>query len=117
MSDWEDHLTTVFPEVRLKRFLEMRGADGGPWTRLCAFSALWTGLLYDQTAIDAAWDMVKDWTTEDHARLRAEVPRDGLATQMGNRTMRGLAGEVLEIARAGLVSRAITDTRGRDETQ
>jgi glutamate--cysteine ligase len=117
MSDWEDHLTTVFPEVRLKRFLEMRGADGGSWTRLCAFSALWTGLLYDQTAMDAAWDMVKDWTTEDHARLRAEVPRDGLATKMGNRTMRGLAGEVLEVARAGLVSRAITDAKGRDETQ
>ncbi|MDP6485921.1 MAG: glutamate--cysteine ligase [Alphaproteobacteria bacterium] len=117
LSDWEDHLTTVFPEVRLKHFLEMRGADGGPWARLCAFSALWVGLLYGPVAMDAAWDLVKDWTAEDHARLRAEVPRDGLATQIGNRTLRALAGEVLEIARTGLASRAVIDTKGRDETQ
>lgn len=117
MSDWEDHLTTVFPEVRLKHFLEMRGADGGPWARLCAFSALWVGLLYDRAAMDAAYDLIKDWTAQDHARLRAEVPRDGLATQIGNRALLGLAGDVLEIARAGLASRAITDAKGRDETQ
>jgi glutamate--cysteine ligase len=71
MGDWADHLTTAFPEVRLKRFLEMRGADGGPWDRLCALPALWVGLLYDDVALDGAWQMVKDWTTEDHAQLRS----------------------------------------------
>ena len=80
-SDWGDHLSTIFPEVRLKTFLEMRGADGGPWKSLCALPALWVGLLYDQTALDAAWDLVADWTPEEHAALRAEVPRQGLKTR------------------------------------
>ena len=105
-----------FP-ANLKRFREMRGADGGPWGRRGAFSALWTGILYDSTALDAAWDLVKDWSAADHARLRAEVPRDGLATRMGNRVLRGLAREMLEIARTGLTNRAIADSKGRDETQ
>ena len=73
LQDWEDHLTTVFPEVRLKRYIEMRGADGGPWRRICALPALWTGLLYDQSALDAAWDLVRDWTAEEREALRIAV--------------------------------------------
>ena len=80
IGDWIDHLTTVFPEVRLKRFIEMRGADGGPWRRLCALPALWTGVLYDQVSLDAAWDLVKDWTPEEHEYLRTEVPKYALKT-------------------------------------
>ena len=71
LSDWEDHLSTLFPEVRLKTFLEQRGADGGPWNRLCALPAFWVGLLYDQSALDAAWDLVKDWTAEERDAMRA----------------------------------------------
>lgn len=80
ITDWADHMTTSFPEVRLKKYLEMRGADGGPWRRLCALPALWVGLLYDSQALDAAWDLVKGWTTEERAHLRAEVPRHALRT-------------------------------------
>ncbi|MFN3288347.1 MAG: glutamate--cysteine ligase, partial [Sphingomonadaceae bacterium] len=97
LEDWKDHLSTAFPEVRMKSFLEMRGADGGPWGRICALPALWVGLLYDQGALDAAWDLVKHWTVEDHARLRAEVPRLALgAGRPGGRgSLRDLAREVL----------------------
>ena len=115
MGDWEDHLTTVFPEVRLKRYIEMRGADGGPWRRLCALPALWVGLLYDGTALDAAWDLVKDWTEEERAMLRAEVPRTGLKTRFRGRTMQQLALQVLEIAAAGLESRGRPDSFGESE--
>ena len=115
MGDWEDHLTTVFPEVRLKRYIEMRGADGGPWRRLCALPALWVGLLYDGSALDAAWDLVKDWTEEERAMLRAEVPRTGLKTRFRNRTMQEVALQVLEIAAAGLESRARPDSFGESE--
>ena len=79
LDDWSDHLTTLFPEVRMKRFLEMRGADGGRWRRICALPAFWAGLLYDQTSLDAAWDLVKDWTAEDRQALRDAVPRTALA--------------------------------------
>jgi len=115
MKDWEDHMTTVFPEVRLKRFLEMRGADGGPWGRLCALSALWVGLLYDGAALEAAWDLVKDWTPSDHTRLRAEVPRLGFKTMIGKRSMDELALDVLEIAGEGLKARACVNSSGQDE--
>ena len=115
-SDWSDHLTTVFPEVRLKKFLEMRGTDGGPWRRLCALPALWTGLLYDSGALDAAWDLVKDWTAEDHAKLRADVPRRALKAPFRNRTVGDIAAEVLEIASAGLRRRNRLDSSGSDET-
>ena len=115
-SDWSDHLTTVFPEVRLKKFLEMRGADGGPWRRLCALPALWTGLLYDTGALDAAWDMVKDWPPIAHAYLRKEVPKRALATRFRNRTVGDLAAEMLEIATAGLRRRNRLDASGSDET-
>jgi glutamate--cysteine ligase len=115
LGDWENHLTTPFPEVRLKRFLEMRGADGGPWRRLCALPALWVGLLYDQAALDAAWDLVKGWTPEEHQALRAEVPRHAFKTVFRDRTVGDLAREVLAIARAGLKARSRTDRFGEDE--
>ncbi len=116
LSDWADHLTTLFPEVRLKRFLEMRGADGGPWKRLCALPALWVGLLYHQPALDAAADLIADWTAEEHQRLRDEVPRLGLATPApGGGTLRELAGRVLEISAAGLKGRARLDSAGESE--
>jgi glutamate--cysteine ligase len=116
ITDWADHLTTAFPEVRLKKYLEMRGADGGSWRRLCALPALWTGLLYDPQALDAAWELVKDWTTEERARLRAEVPRLALKAAFRNRTVREVALEVLAIARGGLKRRARNDNWGDDET-
>jgi glutamate--cysteine ligase len=116
LGDWVDHLTTMFPEVRLKRFLEMRGADGGPWRRLCALPAFWVGLLYDQTALDAAWDLVKDWSIVEHEGLRAGVPTRGLATPFRNGTVRDLALAALDISRDGLKRRARNDAYGRDET-
>ncbi len=117
MADWLDHLTTVFPEVRLKQFLEMRGADGGPARRICALPAFWVGLLYDQGALDAAWDLVKGWSRQDHEYLRAEVPRRALATPFQGRTVGDLALEVLEISREGLRGRQYKDQAGRDETR
>jgi glutamate--cysteine ligase len=116
MTDWADHLTTLFPEVRLKRYLEMRGADGGPWRGLCALPALWVGLLYDGQALDAAWDLVKDWTDEERAHLRAGVPRHALDTMHRGRPLRDLAMEVLRIAEGGLSRRARNDRWGDDET-
>ena len=116
IGDWVDHLTTVFPEVRLKKFMEMRGADGGPWRRLCALPALWTGLLYDQVSLDAAWDLVKDWTPEEHKYLRAEVPKYALKSAFRKGKVQCVAKEVLEIAGAGLRRRNRLDTVGADET-
>jgi len=106
MGDWTDHMTTVFPEVRLKQYLEMRGADGGPWGRICALPALWVGLLYDKDAQTAAWDLCKDWTLADHEYLRAEVPRQGLKTPFRDGTVQDLARETLAIAEKGLTARA-----------
>ncbi len=116
IADWSNHLTTLFPEVRLKRYLEMRGADGGPWSRLCALPALWTGLLYDGSALDAAWDLVKGWSLADHERLRIEVPKRALATPFGKGTVGDIATEVLAIARSGLKARNRQDGGGADET-
>ena len=116
INDWADHITTAFPEVRLKRFLEMRGADGGPFANLCALPALWVGLLYDQSALDAAWDLVKGWSIEDHAFLRSETPKTGLATPFRGRALAELAVEVLAIARSGLEARKRLDGRGNDES-
>jgi glutamate--cysteine ligase len=117
LSDWSDHLTTLFPEVRLKRFLEMRGADGGPWRSLCALPALWVGVLYHQATLDAAWDRVRDWTIEEHEYLRAEVPRQGLQTPFRGGTVQDLAKEMLDLADAGLTGRAEEDWFGQDERQ
>lgn len=116
MGDWTDHLTTAFPEVRLKRYLEMRGADGGPWDRLCALPALWVGLLYDAVALDEACALVADWTAEDHAYLRREVPRQALRTRFRDRTVKEIAADVLAIAHRGLERRARADSCGEDET-
>lgn len=116
LKDWEDHLTTAFPEVRLKRFLEMRGADGGPWARLCALPALWAGLLYHQPALDAAWDIARDWDMEERLKLREEVPRLGLQATIRNRTVREIALEVIELASAGLAARARLNAAGDNET-
>ena len=116
IADWADHLTTAFPEVRLKRFLEMRGADGGPWSRLCALPAFWVGLLYEPAALDAAWALVADWTAEERAFLRGEVPRRALGTPFRKGTVGDLANQVLEIARAGLRRRARLDDAGDDES-
>lgn len=116
MGDWTNHLTTAFPEVRLKRYLEMRGADGGPWDRLCALPALWVGLLYDAVALDEACALVADWTAEDHAYLRSEVPRHALRTRFRDRTVREIAADVLAIAHRGLERRARADSCGEDET-
>ena len=116
LKDWEDHMTTAFPEVRLKQFLEMRGADGGPWRRLCALPAFWAGLLYDPTALDAAWELVKTWTAEERAQLRAEVPRLALKTPFGNGTVGDIARDALQIAHEGLTRRNRVDSVGLNET-
>jgi glutamate--cysteine ligase len=116
-SDWQDHLSTAFPEVRLKSFLEMRGADGGPWNRICALPALWVGLLYDQGALDAAWDLVRHWTMEEREALRDAVPRLALDAPIpGGRRLGDIAGEVLDIARGGLAARVRSDSGGANET-
>ncbi|MEY4721881.1 MAG: hypothetical protein RIQ46_1606 [Pseudomonadota bacterium] len=117
LSDWTDHLSTAFPEVRLKSFLEMRGADGGPWNRICALPALWVGLLYDQSALDAAWDLVKDWDMDGREALRNAVPKLGLDAPLpGGGRLRDIAGEVLDIARSGLAARNRRNAAGDNET-
>lgn len=105
LKDWQDHLTTAFPEVRLKYFLEMRGTDGGPWKRLCALPALWVGLLYDATSQAAALDLIKDWTDEEREYLRHEVPKTALKTPFRNGTVQDIAKQVVHIARDGLTRR------------
>ncbi|AUH32911.1 glutamate--cysteine ligase [Paracoccus tegillarcae] len=118
LSDWADHLTTVFPEARLKKFIEMRGADGGPWRRLCALPALWVGLTYDQGALDAAWDLVKGWDDETREGLRVAAARDALQAEVNGIKMHDLAREVVAIAESGLKSRAMPGAGGLvpDET-
>ncbi len=118
LSDWADHLTTVFPEARVKRFIEMRGADGGPWRRLCALPAFWVGLTYDQGALDAAWDMVKGWDADTRETLRVGASVDGLQARTGKLKMHDLAREAVAIADAGLRARARPGSGGMvpDET-
>ncbi|MBB3808226.1 glutamate--cysteine ligase [Pseudochelatococcus contaminans] len=117
LSDWSNHLSTVFPEVRLKQFLEMRGADAGPAPMLLALPAFWVGLLYDSNALDAAWDLVRDWTEADRQSLRDAVPREGLAATIRGRPLRELGREVLALARAGLSARALIDNAGDNESR
>ena len=117
MDDWADHLSTAFPEVRLKTFLEMRGADGGRWGRICALPALWVGLLYDQGALDAAWDLVKGWSMEGREELRNSVPKLALDAPLpGGGQLRDIAGEVLDIAAAGLNARGRLNASGDNES-
>lgn len=116
MGDWVDHSTTVFPEVRLKRYIEMRGADGGPWERLCALPALWTGLLYDDSALAAAWDLCKDWTEAERGTLRSDVTRQALHARIRDTSVRDLAREVIAIARSGLEARNRRNKSDQNET-
>jgi glutamate--cysteine ligase len=115
ISDWEDHLSTLFPEVRLKTFLEMRGADSGPWNTLCALPAFWVGLLYDGTALDAAWDLVRDWTAQEREGLRLGAAQFGLKTPFRDRTLQDIATEVLAISRSGLNARKYLNGHGENE--
>ncbi|MEE8340231.1 MAG: glutamate--cysteine ligase [Xanthomonadales bacterium] len=116
LTDWENHLTTTFPEVRLKRYLELRGADGGPWSRLCALPALWAGLLYHQPSLDAAWDLCRDWSMDERLKLRADAPRRGLRAEICNRSVRSIALELIELAATGLAARKRLNSAGDDET-
>lgn len=117
MDDFEDHLSTIFPEVRLKRFLEMRGSDSGPWNLLCAFSAFWTGILYDDVALDACWDLVKNWTSGQREAMRQAVRTLGLQTPTPDgRTLQDLAKDVLALSRKGLNARGKLSTAGDNES-
>jgi glutamate--cysteine ligase len=117
ISDWANHLSTIFPEVRLKRYLEMRGADSGTLPNLLALPALWAGLLYDDGSLDAAWDLVKGWSAEDRQSLRDAVPKLALAATVRGRSVLEIAAEVLALARAGLQRRNRRDPSGKDETR
>lgn len=114
-KDWADHLTTIFPEVRLKQYLEMRGADSGPWRRLCALPALWTGVLYEESSLDAAWDLVKDWSAAERQALRDAVPRQGLKAMIRKRTVKDVARDMLKLSRAGLERRDRQGCKGKTE--
>ena len=116
LQDWEKHLTTLYPDVRMKKFLEMRNSDCGPYKHLCALPSFWVGLLYDQTSLDAAWDIVKNWKNEERAQLRADVPIQGLQAQIRGRSVRDLAFEVLNIAYQGLRNRDHLNEAQEDET-
>lgn len=116
LTDWADHMTTAFPEVRLKKYLEMRGADGGPWSRLCALPAFWVGLLYDDEALDAAWDLVRDFTLVERHALRDGVPRHAMNLPFRNGTVRDLSREAVKIAVGGLKRRAALNADGMDES-
>ena len=117
VSDWANHVSTIFPEVRLKRYLEMRGADGGPWRRLPSLTAYCVGLLYDDDALDQAWELVKDWNAEERQKLRDEVPVRGFKAVTRNTNVFTLAQQTLGLARRGLERRAKLDRNGRDETR
>jgi glutamate--cysteine ligase len=117
LKDWQDHLTTIFPEVRLKTYLEMRGADAGSWSRICALPALWTGILYDDDALSAAWELCRGWTAEDRIQLRADAARVGLKTTVAGRPLQEVAREMVAISREGLrrrerLSGGLVDERG-----
>ncbi len=116
LRDWSDHMTTAFPEVRLKKYLEMRGADAGPWARLCALPAFWVGLLYDDAALDAAWDLVKDFSLAERHALRDGVPKHALKLPFRAGTVRDLAARAVEIAIAGLQRRARRNADDQDES-
>lgn len=116
VDDWSDHLTTLFPEVRLKRFLEMRGADGGRWGTITALPAFWAGILYDEAALDQAWHLIRDWTEEEREELRRAVPKTALATPFRSTDVRNLARQALRISRLGLKNRSRINERNQDET-
>ncbi|NNE23043.1 MAG: glutamate--cysteine ligase [Rhizobiales bacterium] len=117
LKDWADHLTTIFPEVRIKQYMEMRGADAGPWRTLCALPAFWVGLMYDQAALDGAWDLAKDWSAAERQQLRDDVPAMGLEAVIAGRSVRDIAGDCLRLARAALLERRNVGCKGRTEAQ
>jgi len=117
ISDWVNHLSSIFPEVRIKRYLEMRGADGGPWRRLPALPAYWTGLVYDDDSLDAAWNLVKNWSAEERQKLRDDVPKLGFAARIKGQNALELANTTLALAERGLARRRRLDTSGHDESR
>jgi len=117
VDDWADHLTTLFPDVRLKRFLEMRGADAGSFAQIAALPALWTGLLYDRTALDGALALTRDWTVAEMQALRDAVPRQGLRAPFRGGTVHDVAGTMVQLAQAGLKRRARLTRQGEDESK
>jgi glutamate--cysteine ligase len=117
LKDWGDHLTTIFPEVRLKRYLEMRGADSGQWRRLCALPALWTGVLYDERSLDGAYELIKGWSAGERQAMRETVPRLALQAEIGGRTVQDVARDMLALSRAGLERRRRLGCKGRSEAQ
>jgi glutamate--cysteine ligase len=116
ISDWANHISTIFPEVRLKRYLEMRGADSGPWRRLPAFAAFWAGILYDDDSLQAGWDLVKDWTAEERQKLRDDVPKLGFKAEIKGRSVLSLAKATLTMSERGLARRRRVNDWGHDET-
>ncbi len=116
ISDWANHISTIFPEVRLKRYLEMRGANSGPWRRLPAFAAFWAGILYDDDSLDAAWDLVKDWSAQERQKLRDDVPKLGFKAEIRNRNVLSLAKDTLRMSERGLVRRRRVNDWGHDES-
>ena len=116
MGDWANHLSTLFPDVRLKRFLEMRGADGGPWRRICALPAFWVGLLYDETTLGAAEALTADWTYEEVLAMRNAVPEQGLGAMFRGHSLNEMARDVLALSREGLQARGRKNRDGYDET-
>ena len=117
ISDWANHISTIFPEVRLKRYLEMRGSDGGPWRRLPALPAYWVGILYDNDCLEAAWDLVKDWNAQERQNLRDQVPRLGFKATIHGRSVLDLATDTLRLAQRGLARRRRFDPAGHDEAR
>jgi glutamate--cysteine ligase len=117
ISDWANHLSTIFPEVRLKQYLEMRGADSNPWRVLPALPAYWVGLLYDDDSLEAAWDLVKNWTAQERQKLRDDVPMLGFKAKIRAHTVLDLAKETLALSRQGLARRARVNAVGDDETR
>ena len=115
IKDWEDHMTTIFPEVRIKRYMEVRGADGGPWGRLCALPALWVGLLYDSTALNEAEALCREWSYDEVARAHVDVAKNGFKTTLGGRAIGDIARDVVRIARDGLERRAVAGNHDPDE--
>jgi glutamate--cysteine ligase len=117
MSDWANHLSTIFPEVRLKHYLEMRGADGGPWRRLTALPAYWVGILYDDAALDDAWILIKNWSAEERQKLRDDVPKLGFAAVISQQSVLELARATISLAKMGLARRRRLDSAGQDESR
>jgi len=117
LSDWANHLSTIFPEVRLKRYLEMRGADGVPWGRLPALPAFWVGCSMTTTSLDAAWDIVKHWNAGERQALRDDVPRLGFKARIRDRYLFEIAKECVALSHSGLRRRGRIDHLGRDESR